>query len=274
MIRLCASGLRSLRQYELACRTVLKVPFMCTRTTASHSSSVMLKTIRSRRMPATFTSTSSRPKVSMAWRIRPSAASKSATSPLLATAWPPFFVMSSTTCAAGELSCPLPSTDTPRSATTTLAPSLANSRATLAPIPRPAPVTIAVRPSSLLPIGETPLSCTGQALSNGVCGLQPDPLGEVLAVVGAVAQEQLAGLGPLEEQVRVMLPGEPDPAVHLDHLGGHVEVRLRRVGLEQRRQGRDFVGVVGHGRGGVGDRRPQRLDLHQPVRHPVLPRRA
>ena len=38
-----------------AARLVLNVPFRCTARTASHSSSLMLNSMRSRRMPATFT---------------------------------------------------------------------------------------------------------------------------------------------------------------------------------------------------------------------------
>ena len=45
---------------------MLKVPFRCTAMTASQSSSAMLKIIRSRRMPALFTTMFSLPKVSIA----------------------------------------------------------------------------------------------------------------------------------------------------------------------------------------------------------------
>src|SRR5690349_17066256 len=64
-------------------------------------------------------------------------------------ACPPPALMSLTTCCAGVESGLLPSSATPRSLTTTLAPSRASSRATPAPMPRPEPVTIATRPSSL-----------------------------------------------------------------------------------------------------------------------------
>ncbi len=56
----------SLRQYAEACRIVLKVPYMCTLTTASKSSGVIENIILSRRMPALFTSTSSPPNASIA----------------------------------------------------------------------------------------------------------------------------------------------------------------------------------------------------------------
>ena len=70
--------------------------------------------------------------------------------------------------------------------------------------------------------------------------LQPDPSGQTLPVVGAVTEEQLARLGPLEVQVGVVLPGEADAAVDLDVLRGHVEVGVRRVRLDQRGQHRDL----------------------------------
>ena len=66
MMRFCAGSSRSDRQCADANFVVLNVPFRWTRMTSSHSCSVMLKTIRSRRMPATLTRTSSRPNSSMA----------------------------------------------------------------------------------------------------------------------------------------------------------------------------------------------------------------
>ena len=105
--------------------------------TSSHSCSVMLKIIRSRRMPATLTRMSSRPNSSMAVWTRLSAAAKSAMSAPLATALPPASAISATTSCAGPVSCPEPSTAAPRSLTTTEAPSLASSLATDLPMPRP-----------------------------------------------------------------------------------------------------------------------------------------
>ena len=110
--------------------------------TASHSSGVMLTSIRSRRIPALLTSTSSRPKVSMAVLTSRWAPSQSETSSPLATASPPMVRISSTTSPAGPVEPPVPSTSAPRSLTTTLAPWRANSMAWPRPMPRPAPVTI------------------------------------------------------------------------------------------------------------------------------------
>ena len=64
-----------------AARTTLNMPLRWTFITASHSSSVMLKIIRSRRMPATCTTMSIRPQASMTcWTIA-AAWAKSATEP-------------------------------------------------------------------------------------------------------------------------------------------------------------------------------------------------
>src|SRR5215469_5969947 len=108
----------------------------------------MLKTIRSRRMPATLTSTSSRPYSAIAVAIRSSAAAWSETSAPLAIALPRPAAIWPTTCAAGPTSRPEPSSAAPRSLTTTAAPSAARAMDTDLPMPRPAPVTIATRPSS------------------------------------------------------------------------------------------------------------------------------
>src|ERR1700760_338772 len=148
MMRFCAVSSRSDRQWADANLVVLNVPLRWTRMTSSHSCSVMLKTIRSRRMPATLTSTSSRPNSSIAVRIRFSAAAWSEMSAPLMTALPPASLIAATVSLGGPLSAPDPSTWAPRSLTTTDAPSLASSLATDWPIPRPAPATMPTRPSS------------------------------------------------------------------------------------------------------------------------------
>jgi citronellol/citronellal dehydrogenase len=60
--------------------------------------------------------------------------------------------------------------------------------------------------------------------------LQADPRCQSFPVIAAVAEEQLAGLGPLEVQVRIVLPGEADAAVNLDVLARDVRVHLGGVG--------------------------------------------
>ena len=71
------------------------------------------------------------------------------TSSPLTIASPPALRMSATVCAASEASRPVPSTFAPRSLTTTFAPLAASMSACSRPIPRPAPVTIATRPSQI-----------------------------------------------------------------------------------------------------------------------------
>src|SRR5207249_9100760 len=80
-----------------AARFVLNAPLRWTSSTASHSVSVMLKIIRSRRMPATCTRMSIRPQVSTTWRTIALASSGSDTEPKLAAALPPSFTISSAT---------------------------------------------------------------------------------------------------------------------------------------------------------------------------------
>ena len=70
--------------------------------TESHSSSDMLTSTRSRRMPALLTRTWRSPKVSTAVSIRRLPPSQSVTSSALATASPPAARISSTTCSAGD----------------------------------------------------------------------------------------------------------------------------------------------------------------------------
>src|SRR4051794_7514526 len=141
------------RQYVAAQRLGPNVPLRWTLMTASHSSSVMLASTRSRRMPALLTTACRSPNVSIAVLIRRCAPSHDDTLSPLATASPPIPLISSTTCCAGVRSPPDPSTLPPRSLTTTLAPLAARLSACSRPMPRPAPVTMATRPSHNLLMG-------------------------------------------------------------------------------------------------------------------------
>ena len=98
----------------------------------------------------------------------------------------------------------------------------------------------------------------------------PDALGEELAVVGGVAEEELGRLGPLEVQVGRVLPGEADAAVDLDVLGGGVEVGLGAVGLGQAGDRGQLVVELGRAPGGVVGGGLGRLDLEQHVGALVL----
>ena len=106
--------------------------------------------MRSRRIPALLTTTWRSPKVETAWSTSALAPAKELTLSVLATAWPPAAVISSTTDWAAETSAPEPSTAPPRSLTTTLAPSEANRSACSRPMPRPAPVMIATLPCNMV----------------------------------------------------------------------------------------------------------------------------
>ena len=59
---------------------------------------------------------------------------------------------------------------------------------------------------------------SGEALAR----LEPGPqdAGDAITVEGGVAVADLVELGPLQEEVHVVLPGEADAAVHLQ-AGGH-----------------------------------------------------
>src|SRR3954454_7040894 len=138
------------RHHPAACRKVQKWPRRCTRMTASHSSTDIVVSMRSRRKPALLTSTSSPPNDSTAACTSRPAPSQSAMSSVLATASPPPARISSTTCCAGPADEPSPSRDVPMSLTTTLAPSAANANACARPRPLPAPVTMTMRPSHKL----------------------------------------------------------------------------------------------------------------------------
>ena len=96
-----------------AWRYTLKWPFRCTAMTASNSSSLMLNSIRSRRLPATQATPSIEPHVSMARVTISSPVANLETSPAWAIAVPPAAVISATTASATSLEGLLPSIDTP-----------------------------------------------------------------------------------------------------------------------------------------------------------------
>ena len=96
-----------------AARNTVKVPFRWVSTTASHSSSDMLKNMRSRRLPATQTTPSILPNESMAvWTMR-SPPSMVVTVSATATASPPAARISATTSSATSLLGSSPAIETP-----------------------------------------------------------------------------------------------------------------------------------------------------------------
>lgn len=98
--------------------------------TASHSDSLMLTSIRSRRIPSLQTSTSTPPNASIADSIMRPAAAKSQTLSSLTIASLPALRISSTTSWAGVCDGPLPSSSPLGSFTTTLARKLERMLAT------------------------------------------------------------------------------------------------------------------------------------------------
>src|SRR4051812_36583230 len=125
-------------------------------------------------MPALLTSTSRRPNSPTAVPTSVSAPLSRDTSLLSAIATPPASLISATTDDAGSASAPSPSMDPPRSLTTTRAPRSARRRACARPIPRPAPVTTATRPSKLCSRTLQPFKtvCTDQSVY--FCGSHHD----------------------------------------------------------------------------------------------------
>ena len=91
--------------------------------------------MRSLKIPATVTTMSNLPKVSIASLTISSPASKEATDILFAFACPPAFIIPSTTSSANDAFSTLPSRDNPGSTTKIFAPCAARSSATARPIP-------------------------------------------------------------------------------------------------------------------------------------------
>ena len=91
------------RMMAAACRKTVKCPFRWVAMTASHSSSAMLKSIRSRRIPATATTPSIRPQCSTAVFTMRSPPPIVLTSSATATASPPAASISLTTASATAL---------------------------------------------------------------------------------------------------------------------------------------------------------------------------
>src|SRR5579863_2084975 len=129
-----------------------KLPCKCTSITSDQSDQLMRWKIRSRRMPALLTRMSIRPKASSAALTIFSALPGSAIDNVEAIALPPDFSISSTTACAGPASVQPPSRLAPMSQATIRAPSCAINNAMPRPMPRPAPVTMATFPATMLGI--------------------------------------------------------------------------------------------------------------------------
>ena len=127
-------------------------------------------------MPALLTRMSRRPNCSTAVSTSACAPAVVATSLVSATAAPPAATISAATSDAGPASAPTPSIEPPRSLTTTLAPRSASRSACARPMPRPAPVTTATRPSKLCSFTSSLMArhpCRRVPTSHSTFGLLP-----------------------------------------------------------------------------------------------------
>src|SRR3984893_204165 len=257
----------------------------------------MLMRTRSRRIPALLTRPWRSPKASRAASTRRLPPSQSATLSALARACPPMAVISSTTCWAGVRSSPVPSIAPPRSLTTTLAPSAANNSACSRPMPRPAPVMMATRPSSA-PIGRDPLLVVvtagryASAEDDVDLGAAKDvgahPRVGVQHLLARLARHVAGGEAGVANRVDGVVEAEAAHVGYLDHIGalrhrdGHhgvaVDQRARGrgrgddlalldrvvelLGDRPQREAHRRVGELG---GGVGDGEPVQIG-YRPLR--------
>ena len=84
-----------------------------------------------------------------------------------------------------------------------------------------------------------------------------------------VAEHRRVRLAALEEEVEVVLPGEADPAVHLDRGVGDAPAGVGGVGLGHRGGQRQRLGLGVGGPGGAVDGRARVLGLEQHLRAAV-----
>src|SRR5438309_10921125 len=197
--------------WPTAARVALKAVRRLTSSTKFHTSSVIVWNILSRVMPALLIRMSSLPNPSTAPATSAAAPWGCTALSRLSAALPPSAVISATTASAGSGSTSL---------TTTEAPSAANSLAVAAPIPRPAPVTIATR-SSRRPTRRLacfPVDPVAAAPAAVLLHLHPALL--LLAVLGRDVVAPLA-LGAGEDDVGTLVGG-----------GGHWISRVLLVDLD------------------------------------------
>src|SRR3954447_2616997 len=160
-------------------------------------------------------------------------------------ATPPAATISSTTASAGRASSPPPSTATPGSFTKTRAPCRASSRQCARPMPRPPPVTMATRPSSI-----TSARASREQIEDGagvaaakhvLRPLVEVPAPQLLGAVGVAGDDALEEqlVGPFTLLRALALAGLATPACHVglavqldevvEHLGEDRERLVPRV---------------------------------------------
>src|ERR1700678_739833 len=111
-----------------------------------------------------------------------------------------------------------------------------------------------------------------RSLTTGLARRQVHQLGQPRPVTVGGAEGQLVALGPLEVQVRWILPGHPDAAMQLYALLRGVHGDAAAVSLSDRR-GDGRIRVAQRARaGGVAGRRPGRTDLKPQISQPVFDR--
>src|SRR5262245_42203663 len=205
------------------------------RSTMSHSSSVILRKLLSRTMPALLTTAWMPPNSSTHWVTSSCAPLRVPMSALLGTARPPAARISSTTFSASS-----PST----SFTTTPAPCAARWRQWPRPTPRPPPVITPAFPSRI------PIERNLPPLVRG------DDLGQLLGVLGAVAERVLEHPDALQVVVRGNFPGISHAAVHLDARARVLHRGVSRDHLRRRHRAlrRAARAVVERRAGGVARR--------------------
>ena len=123
----------------------------------------------------------------------------------------------------------------------------------------------ASRSATVVPIAATEMrSSAAQAqAATGAGALGQDSVGDPLAVPAGVAEHRRVGLAALEEEVEVVLPGEADPAVHLDRGVGDAPAGVGGVGLGHRGGQRQRLGLGVGGPGGAVDGGARVLGLQQ-----------
>src|SRR5437773_1121764 len=178
----------------------MKWPRRCTRSTRSHSSGDIVKTIRSRSTPALFTTMSSPPNDSSAAASIASPVAQSPTSPAQTTARPPAAMISAATAwTAGP----------GRSLSTSAAPAAASAIASARPRPLAAPVTMAVLPARVGPLAMLRYSCLFTRL----------PLPDLAELIAGPGQDPAIGHELAARAVGRLVRGEErDEPGHLDRL--------------------------------------------------------
>src|SRR5260370_20733611 len=92
-----------------------------------------------------------------------------------------------------------------------------------------------------------------------------------LAMLVGIAKQDLRAFGALEPEMRVVVPGEADAAMHLHCVHRGLQIGFGGAGLGERGDGGHVVVVFVERRGGIVGRRLRQLDIDQ---HPgclVLP---